>query len=152
MSLNPQIRTFKDIKTESVWRSSDHWMMLHDHAPEVIYSRHFTYEEALNSHPSDTRIYPFRFNPATGIVSPVPWALMDGEIVIDDWNYWTPEIASPVQIVAGGSKSWQLRTGNGRAANGACSFPVCPGLRPSPRCRVEADGNVTAVWVWEKDS
>lgn len=141
MKNTPDIRLICDIKTESVWRSSDHWMLLYDHAPEVIYSRHFNYEEALNSHPSDTRIYPFKYDHITGTVIAVPWHIADGEEVIESMNGYN-QCSSIPDYYFDGEMCW---VGIPEEDDGV--FPIIPqrsGMRPAKR-----KGKGGIVWVWE---
>lgn len=79
----------------------------------------------------------------------LPWPILPGEEEIEEWREIPTDDVKLIQWPSGINRPacWVIHTGTG----GRWQIDARPDMHPSPRRRINPDGSVTPVWVWEKD-
>lgn len=147
--MKPQLKPFSAITSEAIWSSATHWMLLYPGKPEAEISADTSGAIMRTWVTPDLQVYPFTYDASTGGITPVLWPVLPGEETIAEWEGWDTEGTLAFDPVLG----WLLlRTRWCRQSpETALKVATRAGFNPAPRRRINADGTVTPVWVWEAD-
>lgn len=83
----------------------------------------------------------------------LPWPTLPGEVEIDDWRGLSEGTPTMTTLYRNGKDRdvWSLQDDSGGRYISLHHIDTIDGMHPSPRHRINPDGSVTPVWVWEKD-